>query len=108
MTSEAYVLPTQLPWSTFAGPLERAEDAVARLDEATLLCLGVPVAGQPAPGTAAPRAILLEFATSKVLFEKDAGQLTAPASVAKLVTVEVLLDRMRKGQAGLDDGAHAN
>src|SRR3954463_4310870 len=25
--------PTPLPWSTFPGPLERAEDAVARLDE---------------------------------------------------------------------------
>src|SRR4029078_216831 len=33
MTSDAYAVPTQLPWSTFAGPLERAEDAVARLDE---------------------------------------------------------------------------
>ena len=33
MTSDAYAVPTQLPWSAFAGPLERAEDAVARLDE---------------------------------------------------------------------------
>jgi len=92
--SDTYAIPAQLPWSAFAGSLGRAEDAVARLDEATLLCLGAPVAGQPAPGTAASRAILLESATSKVLFEKDADQLTAPASVAKLMTVEVLLDRM--------------
>src|SRR5437763_832017 len=33
MTSDAYAVPTQLPWSAFAGPLERTEDAVARLDE---------------------------------------------------------------------------
>jgi hypothetical protein len=33
MTSDAYAVPTQLPWSAFAGPLERAEDALARLDE---------------------------------------------------------------------------
>jgi hypothetical protein len=31
--SETYAIPAQLPWSAFAGPLERAEDAVARLDE---------------------------------------------------------------------------
>ena len=31
--SETYAIPAQLPWSTFAGSLERAEDASARLDE---------------------------------------------------------------------------
>ena len=33
MIAVAYVIPAQLPWSTFAGPLERAEEALARLDE---------------------------------------------------------------------------
>ena len=33
MHSETYAIPTPLPWSTFPGPLERAEDAVAHLDE---------------------------------------------------------------------------
>ena len=41
-----------------------------------LLCLGVAAGGQPAPGTAASRAILVEFATNAVLFEKNADQLT--------------------------------
>jgi len=31
--SDTYAIPAQLPWSAFAGSLERAEDAVARLDE---------------------------------------------------------------------------
>jgi Protein of unknown function (DUF1612)/HTH DNA binding domain len=31
--SDTYAIPAQLPWSAFASPLERAEDAVARLDE---------------------------------------------------------------------------
>ena len=33
MNSETYAIPAQPPWSTFASSLERAEDAVARLDE---------------------------------------------------------------------------
>jgi len=32
------------------------------------------------------------------LFEKNADDLTAPASLAKLLTVEVAFDRIRKGQ----------
>src|SRR4051812_50210765 len=31
--SETYAIPAPLPWSPFASHLERAEDAVARLDE---------------------------------------------------------------------------
>lgn len=76
---------------------------LACLTIAVLLCMGAPAAGQPVLATAAPRAILVEFATSKVLFEKNADQLTAPASLAKLMTVEVLLDQIRKGRVRLDD-----
>ena len=76
---------------------------LACLTMAVLLCLGAPAAGQPALATAAPRAILLDFATSKVLFEKNADQLTAPASLAKLMTVEILLEHIRKGHIRLDD-----
>lgn len=65
--------------------------------------MGAPAAGQPSPGTAAPRAVLFEPATSKVLFEKNADQLTAPASLAKLMTVEVLFDQIRKGRVSLGD-----
>ncbi len=47
-----------------------------------LACLATPAFGQPAPDTGVPRCILIDFATSKVLFEKNADQLTAPASLA--------------------------
>jgi uncharacterized protein DUF1612/DNA binding protein with HTH domain len=33
MISDTYVIPAQLPWSALAAALERAEDALARLDE---------------------------------------------------------------------------
>ena len=70
---------------------------------AMLLCFGAPAAAQPAPRTAAPRAILVEFATNTVLFGKNADQLTAPASLAKLMTVEVLFDQIHKNRVGLGD-----
>ena len=68
-----------------------------------LACLTTPAFGQPAPDAAVPRGILIDFATSKVLFEKNADQLTAPASLAKLMTVEVLFDQARKRRVSLDD-----
>lgn len=68
-----------------------------------LLCLGAPVVGQPVLTTAAPRAILIEFATNRVLFEKNSDQLTAPASLAKLMTIEVLFSSIQKGRVSLDD-----
>lgn len=74
-------------------------------------CLGLfllaasaaPAAESPAPDTSAPRAIVLDHRTGKVLFAKNANAPTAPASLAKLMTVEVLFDRVRKGQVSLSD-----
>ena len=64
---------------------------------------GPPATGQPAPDTSAPRAILLDHGAGKVLFAKNADKPTAPASLAKLMTVEVLFDQIRKGRVSLDD-----
>jgi D-alanyl-D-alanine carboxypeptidase (penicillin-binding protein 5/6) len=89
--------------SRFCPVLQGRPRSLACLAGAVLLCLGVAAGGQPAPGTAASRAILVEFATNAVLFEKNADQLTAPASLAKLMTVEVLFDQIRKGRVSLDD-----
>ena len=77
--------------------------SLACLGLVALASLTASAAGQPAPETAAPRAILVDFATSKVLLAKNADQPTAPASLAKLMTVEVLFDQIRKGRVSLDD-----
>ncbi len=55
------------------------------------------------PQTAAPHAILIEADSGTVLFEKDADQLVAPASLAKLMTVEVVFDQLKLGNIKLDD-----
>ena len=66
--------------------------------------LAASLAAQAAgPQTAAPHAILLEAESGSVLFEKDADALVAPASLAKLMTVEVVFDQLKLGNIKLED-----
>ena len=55
------------------------------------------------PQTSAPHAILIEAESGSVLFEKDADALVAPASLAKLMTVEVVFDQLKLGSFKLED-----
>ncbi|MBM3531271.1 MAG: D-alanyl-D-alanine carboxypeptidase [Alphaproteobacteria bacterium] len=50
-----------------------------------------------------PHAILIDAETGSVLFEKRSDQLIAPASLAKLMTVEVVLDQIKLGNLKLTD-----
>ncbi|MFL5326719.1 MAG: D-alanyl-D-alanine carboxypeptidase family protein [Microvirga sp.] len=52
--------------------------------------------------TAAPHAILMDYDTGTVLFEKAADELTAPASMAKTMAVEVIFNEIRQGRLTLD------
>lgn len=53
--------------------------------------------------TAAPQAILLDFDSGSVLFEKDADKLIHPASTAKLMTAEIVFHEIAEGRLKLDD-----
>jgi D-alanyl-D-alanine carboxypeptidase (penicillin-binding protein 5/6) len=48
--------------------------------------------------TLAPQAILMDAETGAVLFEKNADELMAPASMAKVMAVEVILNEVRQGR----------
>jgi len=48
--------------------------------------------------TAAPHAILIEADSGSVLFEKAADQMTYPASLAKLMTAEVVFNEIKQGR----------
>ncbi|ACA20543.1 Serine-type D-Ala-D-Ala carboxypeptidase [Methylobacterium sp. 4-46] len=50
----------------------------------------------------APHAILLDADSGSVLYEKNADEPFSPASMAKLMTVEVIFDEMRKGRLNQD------
>jgi D-alanyl-D-alanine carboxypeptidase (penicillin-binding protein 5/6) len=57
-----------------------------------------PKAGEGGFNTAAPNAILIEAESGSVLFEKNADALVPPASLAKLMTAEVVLNEIRQGR----------
>lgn len=53
--------------------------------------------------TTAPKAILLDYNTDTVLFEKDADTATIPSSMSKLMTVYVVFEKIKKGEIKLTD-----
>jgi D-alanyl-D-alanine carboxypeptidase (penicillin-binding protein 5/6) len=55
------------------------------------------------PQISAPHALLVEAETGSVLFEKQADDLVAPASLAKLMTINVVFDQLQLGNISLDD-----
>ena len=53
--------------------------------------------------TPAPYAILMDSQSGTVLFEKAADQLNSPASLAKIMTAEVVFQAISEGRLHLDD-----
>jgi D-alanyl-D-alanine carboxypeptidase (penicillin-binding protein 5/6) len=63
-------------------------------------------AAQAAPSaleTAAKEAIIVDYKTGEVLYDKSADLPVPPASITKLMTVYVVFDRLKKGQLKLTD-----
>ncbi len=66
-----------------------------------LLCLAAgPVA---AVETQAKQAILADYETGSVLFEKNADESMAPSSMSKLMTIYMVFERLRDGRLSLED-----
>ena len=53
--------------------------------------------------TAAKQAILVDFETGAILFEKNADELMPPASMSKLMTVYMVFEKLAAGSLKLDD-----
>jgi D-alanyl-D-alanine carboxypeptidase (penicillin-binding protein 5/6) len=53
--------------------------------------------------TAAPFALLVDYESGAVLFEKNADQAMAPAATAKLMTAEIVFRELKEGRLHLDD-----
>ncbi|MGE5538644.1 MAG: D-alanyl-D-alanine carboxypeptidase family protein [Gemmatimonas sp.] len=53
--------------------------------------------------TAAKEAIIVDYRTGTVLFDKNADLPVPPASITKLMTVYVVFDRLKKGEMKLTD-----
>jgi D-alanyl-D-alanine carboxypeptidase (penicillin-binding protein 5/6) len=91
-------------------PHARARSAAGWL-AATLLAvaLAFPAVAQTPPAkkdefqTSAPYAILIDADSGTVLFEKQADKLNPPASMSKLMTVEVVLHQIAQGKLKFED-----
>ncbi len=53
--------------------------------------------------TAAPQAIVIDYETGAVLFEKNADERVGPASMAKMMTTYLLFERLKDGRMSLED-----
>lgn len=53
--------------------------------------------------TAAKEAIIVDYKTGAVLYDKNADQPTPPASITKLMTAYIVFDRLKSGQLKLTD-----
>src|SRR6185369_4420680 len=70
---------------------------------AGLLVASVAAALAAPPQILAPHALLIEAETGSILFEKQPDALVAPASLAKLMTVNVVFDQLQLGNISLTD-----
>lgn len=77
----------------------------------TLLCiLSLPLAqAQDGQGAAskgfqslAPHALIMDFETGIVLYEKEAREPIAPASMTKILTAQIVFERLKEGSLTLD------
>ena len=82
---------TRLYLAPFAAPL-------------ALAALAVPsIAAAPQFQTPAPIAYLKDLSTGAVLFARDADRRMPPASMAKMMTVYVAFDLIKRGELKLND-----
>ncbi len=60
-------------------------------------------ASAPIIETDAEQAVILDFETGSVLFAKNGDMLMTPASMTKMMTAQVVFDRLKRGEIGLTD-----
>ena len=58
---------------------------------------------QPKIETLADFAVIMDYETGEFLFEKNAHERTAPASMSKLMTVAIVFEKLKAGEISLDD-----
>ncbi|MBR5598544.1 MAG: D-alanyl-D-alanine carboxypeptidase [Alphaproteobacteria bacterium] len=69
----------------------------------SLLCSCVALSSAEAFETKAKNAILMDYETGEYLFSKNHKEMIAPASMSKLMTVYVLLSKIKEGEVSLED-----
>lgn len=70
---------------------------------AALAGLAAPALAQADFSTAAPFAVLTDYESGTVIFQKEADTRLEPASMAKLMTVAVVFNELKAGRVTMDD-----
>ncbi len=70
------------------------------------ICFPLSIASAQEIETPAEFAIIMDAETGFILFEKNADALMAPASMSKLMTLEILFQRLEEGSVTLDQEFH--
>lgn len=92
----------------------RVAFAVATCAAVTMPGLGYARGGRPAPAAAAPAGegpaayYVVDQDSGTVLAEKDANKRWPPASMTKMMTVLIAMERVRDGSLSLDEPVHAS
>ncbi|QDZ07524.1 D-alanyl-D-alanine carboxypeptidase [Sphingomonas panacisoli] len=69
---------------------------------AALVALTTPAVANPEFNTPAPVAYMVDLSSNAVLYSKDADRRMPPASLAKMMTVYVVFDLIKKGELSAD------
>lgn len=69
---------------------------------AATLALAAPARAQGTFQTSVPSAILVDYETGTILFEKDADKPMAPAALAKVMTAAVVFNQLKTGKLTMD------
>ena len=70
---------------------------------ATALAFSLSAGGAHAIETGAKQAIVIEFETGAVLYNKDADAIMYPASMTKMMTAHMIFERLKNGSLSLQD-----
>ena len=70
---------------------------------AIALMIATPALAQPPLNTPAEYAVIMDYRTGEILFEKNARVPTAPASMSKLMTIAIVFEQLKNGSLKLTD-----
>ncbi len=78
-------------------------NAYAALALVLLALMTAPAFAQLTFDTKAPFAVLMDYESGTILFQKNADEHMEPASMAKLMTVEIVFGMLKSGRLSMDD-----
>src|SRR5690606_39077395 len=96
-------------WAPWFKPAKPPGDNAMTILRALLMGLAAMMMAVASPSlaqdfdTTAPFAVLMDYQSGTVLYQKDADERLEPASMTKLMTLAVVFDEIQRGRLSLDE-----